>query len=97
MFGEIFMKNSENNIFLQNDEVRRNYNRFSKRELLEQKRELIFYIIRKLTSYDMSSIQESIQEIKELTGIELTMDEIIQIKCLNALPTDDTEQEKKKR
>lgn len=54
--------------------------RFTKKELLEQKKSLIVYIIDRLTTPDVDSIKESIQDISALTGFELSLEEAIQLK-----------------
>lgn len=63
---------SDNRDFFEND--KKSYSRFQKEELQSQKDDLIIYILNELSSETEESLQESISEIKRLTGYELTLD-----------------------
>lgn len=80
------------NLFYEYDEL--GY-RFSKRELLEQKRELLLYVINYLCTSDDMSLEQGIQDIRELTGINITLEEAQKIKQTYTIKSADTDYEQK--
>lgn len=89
------MQNTDKTNFF--DAKKSSYYRFTKQEIMEQKIELEEYILSMLTSADLTSIQESIKEIKDLTGIELSLEKAIELKRLAALTSGPTEEPQVKR
>lgn len=69
--------------------------RLSKRELLEQKRELLLYVINYLCTSDDMSLEQGIQDISELTGINITLEEAQKIKQTYITKSIDTDYEQK--
>lgn len=55
------------------------YYRFTKKELLEQKKDLLLYIVFNLTPPNINGMKESIREIKQLTGASISVDRIRQL------------------
>lgn len=88
------MSNTEN-IFLKSSNE--NYLRFSKEELEQQRIDLLFYIITELSSSNISSLQESIKEIKALTGINISLEKAIELKQLANHPTTSAKEKKKQK
>lgn len=55
------------------------YYRFTKKELLEQKKDLLLYIIFNLTPSNINGMKESIRQIKQLTGASISIDRMRQL------------------
>lgn len=66
------MSNSDARIFMDNDKVL--LSRFSQAEILEQKDEIVIYILTELTGESLESLEESIEEIRAITGYELSIE-----------------------
>lgn len=74
------MSNSDEKSYMDNDKLV--YSRFNSDEIVDQKDEIVVYILTELTDDSLDSIEKSIRDIKFITGYELSIESAMFIRRL---------------